>query len=313
MNRKSTIQNITGFFLAAGLSLILAAPVSAQPSSNKMVTSTPTVRTKDGWTLQLRYYSQEKIKNCKEAPVVVLLHMRGSDSLVWKNGMAEQLWQEGYAVVAVDFRMHGQSKGAGGGKSKDLADLKPNDFVAMVVQDMEAVKEFIYEEHQEQHLNMAKMGIIAPEMSAPIAANWAVMDWKKRPYDDAPTFKDKTPRGQDVKSIVFISPTGSLKTVKTIPAIRYLSDPRVGISMLFCVSSGDSIDKGETGRLYKIAMAKSKNDNKLFMKQFPGKLRGTTMIGQSLQIEFVIKKYLEISLKEMGEPKWRDRRNRITR
>ena len=76
---------------------------------------------KDGWPIHVTYYPSRLKKN---SAVVVLLHMRGGNRLVWtrKGGMAEMLQNQGFAVIAVDLRKHGQSKlttvPAGTGKKK---------------------------------------------------------------------------------------------------------------------------------------------------------------------------------------------------
>ena len=177
-----------------------------------------TFRTKDQKLLAGTYYASNQ---GKEAPVVVLLHMKGGNRLVWRI-LAPKLQQQGFAVITVDLRGHGQSKGGSSttakkkatkkkskGKSKrrnvEDVNLRPQDYHAMVRLDLEAVKKFIYEQHQEQKLNMRKMGIVAAGMSSAVAVNFAARDWNKEPYEDG-LGSARTPRGQDVRALVLLSP-----------------------------------------------------------------------------------------------------------
>src|SRR5262249_24999567 len=117
------------------------------------------LQTKDGGSLHITYY---KSPGDRESPVVVLLHMKDGNRFVWqgKEGFAPRLQKDGYAVITVDLRFHGLNKGGGAvgagnanqgaGKKKKKAgiDLKNSDLDAMVAFDMEAVKDFIKDEHQ---------------------------------------------------------------------------------------------------------------------------------------------------------------------
>src|SRR5690606_10555327 len=117
----------------------------------------------------------------------ILLHGKGGDRLVWEQkgagatgkSFAAVLQDQGYAVVSVDLRKHGESK------REDDKELRPDDYRAMVG-DLEAVKKFLLAEHQEKKLNINKLGIIAADDMAPVAVTFAQIDWQKKPYDDAP-------------------------------------------------------------------------------------------------------------------------------
>src|SRR5262245_45390353 len=127
-------------------------------------------QTSDGGTLHGTYY---KSPGDLESPVVVLLHMKDGNRFVWQGdkGFARRLQQAGYAVIAGDgrFGREGGGGGAGGGgnareggggsgkkkdKKKSGIDLRLVDLEAMVAADMEAVKNFIKDEHQAKNLNM---------------------------------------------------------------------------------------------------------------------------------------------------------------
>ncbi len=145
----------------------------------------------DGWPIHISYFPVKGAQGAggnPNAPVVVLLHGNNGDRLVWEkqgggklSGLVEVLQQEGYAVVTVDLRKHGQSVVDG-----QATALVNSDYQNMWRGDLEAVKQFLYEEHQAKRLNLNKLAIVAADMSAPIAATFTEFDWRKPPYDDAP-------------------------------------------------------------------------------------------------------------------------------
>src|SRR5579872_2700641 len=166
-------------------------PVTAARADQKEAPApeSRTLTTDDNVSLHITYYGSTLEK---EAAVVVLLHQKDGNRFVWqgeKDGLAKRLQDAGFAVITVDLRQHGESKigGAAGlgnanqgkkkGKKEAGIDLKPVEYELMVEQDMEAVKEFIFTEHQAGRLNMNKMAIVGAEMGASIAAAYAVFDW----------------------------------------------------------------------------------------------------------------------------------------
>src|SRR5690606_1715727 len=104
----------------------------------------------------------------------------------------------GLAVVTVDMRKHGESKTSPAGRTETV--MRHEDYQHMWQGDLEAVKQFLMEEHKQRKLNVNKLAIIAAGEMAPIAARFTVFDWSKPPYDDAPIPRERTPRGQDVRA-----------------------------------------------------------------------------------------------------------------
>ncbi len=306
----------------------------------------------DGWPLRLTYYRSPE---GKEAAVVVLLHMKGESRLTWTapKGFAEQLHAKGFAVIAVDLRKHGQSKpGAedddpkkAASSEKDKAkkssgggDLKPADYVLMV-RDMDGIKKFIFEEHQKGNLNMRKTAIIAPTMSAAIAITFVAADWAKAPYEDAPNLAMKTPRGQDVQAMIFLSPETTLPQVPAhLVAGQLKATP---MAAFVVVGKTDSHDKGQAKKLFlllggdpaktetpkkkaepkKVAKEKEKeiekgsekkNDERFFYGELNTALRGTDLLGKNLKVEEAMIGFLEDHVKALKGPayEWRDRQRR---
>jgi pimeloyl-ACP methyl ester carboxylesterase len=309
--------------MLAGTELLFPVGLSAQGAKEELVIN-KVLTTSDGGPLHVTYYKSQR---GKEAPVVVLLHMKDGNRFVWQakgDGFAEVLQREDYAVITVDLRLHGESKAPaaavagnanqgdakkGGKKVAANPDLKPPVYLAMIEKDMEAVKKFIYEENQAENLNMNRMGIVGPEMGATVATLFAANDWRKEPHEDG-RGEFRTPRGQDVRALVLISPQSSFHGIGMPPAINYLRDPHKKIGFLFAVGKNDSQDKGQTEKLYHQAAALGGKEDRIFYREYPGKLRGTDLLGKRLDIEKNMLTFLDLNLKKIEAP-WRDRESKL--
>jgi len=305
---RSFLSPVVCSVLVVAVSLLTCFDsLQAQPKKDPVETHTLTA--KDGWPIKITYYKHE---GNRDTPVVVLLHAMGGDRRAWTAGYANQLWTKGFAVIAVDLRKHGESKlETSSGAATDVGDLKPDDYKRMVAFDMEAVKDFIFKEHQDQNLNMRKMGIVAPEMSAVIALNFAMVDWQQVPYDDAPVASMRTPRGQDVRAIVLISPETSVRGLTTAAPVRKMRNGALPIAFLFCVGAEDTLDKGDTQQLYSQIRGRGTSD-RVLMESYPYNLRGMALFGKNLKIEPHIEVFLEKFLLELDD-EWVDRRSRLQR
>ncbi len=279
--------------------------------------------TEDGKSLHATYF---KSPGDKESPVVVLLHMKDGNRFVWQGGeedsFARKLQKEGFAVITVDLRYHGESKvggtvGAGyanqgTGKKKDKKkaglDLRPADLDAMVQYDLEAVKDFIKAEHQAKNLNMNKMGIVGPEMGATLAVHYAVLDWDKEPYEDGqPGFQ--TPRGQDVRALVLISPQEKFHGMPINKALAQLKDPELGISFLVCCGS-EAQDFKDADKIFKLLSTPAINEKRMFFKDYKNtRLTGTDLLDKGNDIEVRMIAFFDKGLKQLDAP-WRDRESK---
>ena len=299
-------------FALGALPAFVAGPLFAQgTAAAKKATTNEIVTTADRWQIPFTYY---KPTLGKDAPVVILLHMRGGNRNEWKtNGMAEQLQDKGYAVFAVDLRQHGESKPVGGTASGPDA-LKPNDYkiAAGPGGELEALKQFIYDEHQKGNLNMAKTAIVAPGMAAPIAANWAAYDWSKRPYNDAPTVAARTPKGQDVKALVFLSPEANVPGVQITRALQLLKN--VGVAFLILHGEVDD-DARDASKMQQQLGGSAGSEQRVVLQGYGYKLRGTDLLtvdDPKAPPKALILGFLEKHLKSLDIP-WRDRRSRLER
>ena len=352
MSRVSPVWGFLAFCVVCFGSLVVAQD---KKEKEKQVDDKTILSPADRWPLKLTYYrSQEG----KEAAVVVLMHMKGESRLAWTapKGFAEQLHAKGFAVIALDLRKHGQSKPGAedddpkkaasadkdkGKKGNAGSDLKPTDYLLMV-RDMDGIKRFIFDEHQKGNLNMRKMAIVAPTMSAAIALKFAADDWAKPPYDDAPNLALRTPRGQDIQAMIFLSPETALPQVPAhLVAAQLKSTPMAAYVL---VGGSDSQDNNQAKKLFqllggdpakteapkkkvepkKIEKAKDKesekgadkkDDDRFFYAELKNvKLRGTDLLGTPLKIEAPMIGFLEDHVKMLKGPvyEWRDRQSRLT-
>jgi pimeloyl-ACP methyl ester carboxylesterase len=284
------------------LTMVCGSVVRGQPPA-KAVIQDGSLVTKDGQEIKITYF---KSNAGQEAPVVILLHGKSSNRLVWKP-FAEQLQKVDFAVVTVDLRGHGESGGGTSGKKPESAP-KAREFIGMVAGDLEAVKKFLYEEHQNKQLNMNKLGIVAADITAPVAIAFAELDWEKKPYDDAPTLALSTPRGQDVQALVLLSPEGNvpgLGTAKSLAIIRNLNR-----AVLICVGSKNSGDVADARKMHEILDPKKEKPEQIYFEQYDSKLSGTDLIGKGFKTEPHIFNFLIKHVKGYRS-EWRDRKSKL--
>lgn len=314
--RRGFLTSMSGLLVASALPL-------AHGQDNKtdeFAERAETLPTRDNFRIAITYWpSQLK----QDAGVLVLLHGLSGTQLDW-GGMPKLLQQSNYAVITVDLRGHGQSKGndveAKGAKSKpkpktgkaaiDAVNLRARDFQAMVLMDMAAVKQFILSEHQNRKLNMNRTAFIGAGMGADVALEAAAADWLKKPHSDGPV-GNQTPRGQDVRAVVALSPNGSLG-LPLPDAIKTLRTPLFQVAMMFGVGKKDKLDKGETKKLYEQAVSVPKNEDRMYLQEYPTPAQGTGMLGKGLQVELNISNFLKKHLDGI-ESEWRDRESKVGR
>ena len=302
-------------FVLSGVALvaILASPVMAQQASKEDRTL---AGARDSWPIHVTYYPSRLKEN---AAVVVLLHMQGGSRLIWtrKGGLAEGLQKQGFAVIAADLRKHGQSKPTSGvkaaGKKKGGGSkLTRFDYQLMVTSDMEAIKKFIFSEHQKKRLNMRKLGVVAAGMSSPVAVAFAANDWSKKPHSDAPTVAARTPRGQDVRALVLLSPQGSLPGMTINRPMKFLKGKA---AFLVCVGERRSrAQLADANRVYNFLKPISDDPEKRmnWMNSFPVQLQGTDLLGKQIGVENVVVGFLKRYVGDLKDP-WKDRRSRAAR
>jgi len=291
-----------------GLVLALTAVTVAQPARSSNQSRTPedtTIRTADGWNLQLTYYPRPG----QDTPVVILLHGKGGNRLVWKT-FATQLNGAGYAVVAVDLRKHGDSQ-APPNAGPRAERFIPTDYGKMVAADLEAVKDFLLTKHEDKELNIRKLGIVAADDMAVVAANWAVADWSKPPYPDAPTVAARTPRGQDVRALLLLSPSEAAGRLNIGRALTPLKN--FGVAVWIAVGVEDAADKGTAQQAYErlTAGGGAALERTSFVRLERVKTRGTELLNvRGANVEGLMLKFLDDQLKSLKD-KWQTRKSRL--
>lgn len=319
--------------LAAALlcSLFLASPSFAQNDANEAGTPETVLSKADGLPIHITYISADPAKvegELESAPVVILLHGANSDRLVWENKPTNfrkrtttQIMRDGgYAIVTVDMRGHGESQLDDGKK------INNNDYPKMLG-DIEAVKEFLMEEHQQRKLNINKLGIVAADAMTPIAMQYAAYDWQKPDYDDAPIPSRRTPRGRDVRALALLSPVNQTGRVSAVKAANFLRNPRVEVALFIAMGKDDRLDDGLAARLAKQFRAQPVDkpaaeqpigDDTAFVPPYlvgtyPTPLRGTDLIGEpNVRTDLHLMQFLDKALKGLEIP-WRNRQSRIAR
>ena len=211
-------------------------------------------------------------------------------------------------MITVDLRGHGESP------LPRNAGLKKSDYQAMVAFDMEAVKDFLFDEHMKGNLNMNKLGIVACDMSASVALLYTELDWEKIPYDDSPTASERTPRGQDVQALALISPdptTPGLLANKAVAGIRALRRP-----VMIGVAEMNGHDLTAANKMFDQLISKKDKDKEkedhLYLEKYEGDLRGMDLVTKNAKVRSHIFAFLTKYVKEY-QSEWRDRRSRLDR
>jgi len=305
--------------LMAGVLIAAGSPCWAQAKAapKKPTSEEKTFTTKDGVALHGTYFPSAAGKN---APVVILLHGTKGNRLVWQTGMgnfpgfAQALQANDFAVVTLDLRLHGENITGGQGapaanKKAEPIKLSKGHYEAMVVYDLEAVKKFLLEEHESQQLNIGKLAIVGAEFSTAVAMAYFERDWAKEPWDDNPVPEKRTPKGQDVKALVLLSPDSSvpgLVTNTVAQKIRALNTARIPISVMIAVGDKDDKDKGAANKLHELISPKK--DEFVTFESYPTKFRGTDMLNKGLKLEAQMYKFLDEKVKKL-EIEWRTRKS----
>lgn len=154
--------------------------------------------TSDGWNIIASYWPSP-------GNAVILLHQLGSDKSSYTS-FANELNQKGYAVVALDFRGHGEST-TRNGKTVTWNSFTNMDFNDMT-KDVAAARDWLTNKGYDE------FAIVGASIGANTAVNYAVND-------------------SDVKTIVLLSPGLEFKGIVTNQTIRNFTKP------IFIVASNE--------------------------------------------------------------------------
>jgi pimeloyl-ACP methyl ester carboxylesterase len=290
---------------------------AATTNSSKDGVHELTLTAGDGWQLAATYF--ESTSGGKESPCVILLtSTEGSDK---KDARNRRVWQPtatalqkaGFAVIAVDLRKHGDSIPTLPGGEAAALKMGNADYPLMATADLEAVKAFLVDQHRSEKLNIRKLAIVSMGASSMVAATYAVADWAKEPYPDAPTIDARTPRGQDVQSLVMYSPTTNVRGIVSTNILKTLK--ALPVSIYIIAAKDEKEDARQAEKLFKAIELKGeqfKDSRKMTLS--PGTTHAEAYLDGRLA-EVTNKDLLEFltkNVKELDAP-WRDRTDRRTK
>lgn len=163
--------------------------------------------TADGVRLKCTYFapaSSEGSDGKAVVPIILLHDWEGNRGQLLAYGA--YLQGNGYAVIVPDLRGHGEStQVVGVDKPINLDRFRKQDVLA-AVKDIERCKKYLVQRHNEGQLNIDLLSLVAVGKTSVLAAQWTLSDWFAFPAYNAEGIK----QGQDVKSLVLISPRKKL-------------------------------------------------------------------------------------------------------
>ena len=296
--------------MLCGLLLLAPSPAWAQEKAEEgPVVEELSLVTGDRVVLKADYYPGA---NNKQTVPVIMLHMYGGSRQDFA-GLAARLQAEGHAVIVPDLRGHGDSTQREGSTEKlDYTSFKAADFIAMaaVGGDVEAVKSYLVDRHNEGQLNIEALCLIGAEMGATVALAWSELDWS---WPVLATGK----QGQDVKGLVLLSPVYNFKGLKIT---RALNDPNVRskLSVYIVVGKADARARRDAERLYKALeryhpKPEKPEDRDLVLNlDMDTNLQGTHLLEEAtLKLEDRIVNFVRKRLAEQAIP-WKERRRPLS-
>jgi hypothetical protein len=156
------------------------------------------------------------------------------------------------------------------------------------------------------------MGIIGAESSAIVAACFAANDWSKAPYDDAPAQEMKTPRGQDVRALVFLSPPQKARGLPLTDALTAVRTPDWNIALLTLYGKLNKSDAAAIATHRRLFGYTKANKDRIYLHGYNVNLRGIDLLGKKeLDAEGSIIDFLKLHLKDLKDGEWRDRQSRL--
>lgn len=266
-----------------------AAPAKNQPAPPEQVV----LHTPDGVMLQATYYPGPLDK---QTPPIVLLHDERSTRTAYGE-LARRLQSAGCSVLAADLRGFGGSTTSDDGRRLDGARLAPAEYGNMVRHDLEALRRYLIARHNAGELNLAKLGVLAAGMSAPVALVWAYHDWTAPPLTTGK-------QGQDVHALAMLSPAFRAGNVRSEAALASGETLR-SVAMLVAVGSAKpSRSLTDSQRVYD-ALTKvhpgarsgnARGSDALYLRRYDTTLQGNALLGANLGLEDDLVSFFDATL-----------------
>lgn len=301
---------------------VVLLPLTAHAQDDEVEIPNPesiTLKTKDFVQLQCTFYpggfrkSGDEVQQIegKEVAPVVLVHGWGQKRQDLSY-LGKGLQMYGHAVLVPDLRGHGRSlkRVAPNGNEIELdAEKFRRQDIALMVEDLKACKRYLLDLNNEGKLNIEMLSVVAGDVGALVALNWAAYDWS---LPQLPTIK----QGHDIKAFVLLTPPMSFKGATAQAALR---NPAVAIRLdgLVIVGARDSDGRSDAKRIYEQLERRRKNldEKNLFMMKPDTSLSGIAMIpARGLGVGTTIAKFLNARIvRKADDYPWRDRTNPLGR
>jgi pimeloyl-ACP methyl ester carboxylesterase len=266
------------------------------------------LESKDHVQVKATYWEPEEPG--KETIPIILIHGWGGNREEY-DLLGKFLQSHGHAVISVDLRGHGGSTILRQPQAAKDIEIKPEKLtkpaLEAMVYDVQAAKDFLYDQHVEGKLNLNQLCVVGADMGAIVALNFAAYDWN-RPVYPAKIFKT----GQDVQGLVLLSPPQS--SVKGLNARTALSNPQVAsrVSTMIIVG-GEGNNAAKAARsLHGILAAKhvkvdglpdaeraAKKD--LFIQELGTELQGTKLLVRGLKTNEIIREFVRLRLENKAD------------
>ena len=182
--------------------------------------------------------------------------------------------------------------------------MKRDDFAAML-NDLEAVKKFLVEKNNDEELNVRLLTVVAADMSAVIAFNWAARDWS------FPNFPGRV-QGQDVRALVLLSPPLNFHGLPTSGAFQH-PVVRGSLSTMIVVGKDDGKAYREAKSLEKQLMkwhvripdsasaAEKKEKKDLFFVSPATQFQGIKLLTGGLNVDAMIAQFVKLRISDRLE------------
>lgn len=205
------------------------------------------LETTDGVLLSAKYFPGTK---GKDAVPIIMLHSMintASTGAIYYKLAADIQRYMGHAVIVPDLRGHGASNKRRNPRDPNSSiTINPDKFIkadfATVGKDIEACKKFMMGKNNKGELNIEKLCIIGSDASAIVALNWAVYDWSQQS-------NVLIKNGQDVKSLILLTPVSSYKGFTAQQALNHIVIQRT-LSIMILAGKLDTKYYSGSKRIY---------------------------------------------------------------
>jgi pimeloyl-ACP methyl ester carboxylesterase len=236
---------------------VLRTP-SKQPADKPEVQKVA-FHTADGVTLVGSWYPGAK---GQDSPCAMLLHeARESRRVPGWDGLARALQDKGFAVLAFDFRGHGDSSAVARtfwdeptnrtlvrGRVGDTVSFKGFDdrYWPVLVNDIAAARMFLDQKNDLKECNASRVVLIGAQEGAALGVLWLAAEWSR--YEVIPGALTRLPEGKTVTGVVCLSlgPTLLGRASKVPDCLQIVAgDRKLPVAMLF---SGDDAGSADFAR-----------------------------------------------------------------